>query len=165
MTRSAFYPGSFDPLTNGHLDIIGRAAGQFDRLVIGVGAHHGKKPLLGLEVRLALIEEEAGALVRQAGAALEVVSFDGLVVDAARNAGATALIRGIRDGSDFDYEMRMSQMNHAMAGDVETVFLAASANVGFISSTLVRQIASMGGDVSPFVPPSSARAMQAALER
>ena len=165
MTRSAFYPGSFDPVTNGHLDMIGRAAAQFDRLVVGVGAHHGKKPLLDLETRLALINEVAAPLAAQAGAALEVVEFDALVVDAARDSGATALIRGIRDGSDFDYEMRMSQMNKAMAGDIETVFLAASSDVGFISSTLVRQIASMGGDVSPFVPPSSARAMQAALGR
>lgn len=165
MTRSAFYPGSFDPLTNGHLDIIERAAAQFDRLVVGVGAHHGKKPLLTLEVRLALIEEVAEPLAKAAGASLEVVSFDALVVDAARQAGAAALIRGIRDGSDFDYEMRMSQMNRTMAGDVETVFLAASAHVGFISSTLVRQIAAMGGDVAPFVPPSSVRAMHTALER
>ena len=87
------------------------------------------------------------------------------MIDAARQAGAAALIRGIRDGSDFDYEMRMSQMNRTMAGDVDTVFLAASAHVGFISSTLVRQIAAMGGDVAPFVPPSSARAMHTALER
>jgi len=165
MTRTAFYAGSFDPPTNGHLDIIRRALAQFDRLVVGVGAHHGKTPLLALETRLALIEEVARPLAAQAGSELEAVSFAGLVVDAARAAGAGVLVRGLRDASDFDYELRMSRMNRSMAGDVETLFLAAAPEVSFISSTLVRQIAAMGGDVAAFVPAASAAAIRAATAR
>jgi pantetheine-phosphate adenylyltransferase len=165
MIRTAFYPGSFDPLTNGHLDVIGRALGLFDRLVVGVGDHHGKEPMLEVAARLALIEDVAAPLASAAGAVLDVVSFDGLVVDAARDAGAGALVRGIRDGSDFDYEMRMAHMNQSMAAGLETIFLAAAPRVGFISSTLVRQIAAMGGDISGFVPGASARAVAAALGR
>ena len=165
MTRTGFYPGSFDPVTNGHLDIIERALLLFDRLVIGVGAHHGKTPMLALDARVALLNEVAAPIAERAGAAIEVVTFDGLVVEAARGAGARTLVRGLRDASDFDYEMRMARTNGAMAGDVATVFLPASAETGFISSTLVRQIAGMGGDVSRFVPKASARAIAAALAR
>ena len=163
MPRTAFYPGSFDPLTNGHLDIVERALALCDRLVIGVGAHHGKTAMLTIEARLELIEAVAGPLAHARGCELGVVPFSALVVDAAREAGASMLVRGIRDGSDFDYEMRMANMNNAMARDLDTVFLAASPAVAFISSTLVRQIATMGGNVADFVPDASARAIAAAL--
>jgi pantetheine-phosphate adenylyltransferase len=165
MTRTAFYPGSFDPLTNGHLDIMSRALAQFDRLVVGVGAHHGKTPLLELETRLALIEEVARPLAAEAGGEIAAVSFSGLVVDAARAAGAGALVRGLRDASDFDYELRMSRMNRSMAREIDSVFFAAAPDVSFISSTLIRQIAAMGGDIAAFVPAASAAAVRAAGAR
>lgn len=159
--RAVFYAGSFDPVTNGHLDIISRARTLFPRVVIGVGNHHGKKPLLDTETRVALLRDVADELGD--GSTVEVVTFSGLVIDAAREAGACALVRGIRDGSDFDYELRLALMNRAMAPELDTLFLAASPNVGFISSTLVKQIASMNGDVSPFVPPATVSAIANAI--
>ena len=126
MTRTGIYTGSFDPITNGHVDVIERAAALVDRLVVAVGVHHGKKPVFTAEERLAMIEAEVGERVRAAGAELVVTTFSGLAVDAAREAGATIIIRGLRDGSDFDYEIQMSTMNAVMMPDVETVFLAAS---------------------------------------
>jgi len=150
MNRTAFYAGSFDPLTNGHLDIIRRGLLMFDRLVVGIGVHHGKAPMFSGDERIAMIEHEIVRL----GAAdrARAVTFAGLAVDAARAYSASVLLRGLRNGADFDYEAQMSGMNAAMAPDVETVFLAASPSVAHITATLVRQIASMGGDVSPFVP-------------
>ncbi|MHA1524424.1 MAG: pantetheine-phosphate adenylyltransferase [Alphaproteobacteria bacterium] len=152
MTHTGFYPGSFDPLTNGHVDIVTRALGLVDRLVIGIGVHAGKTPLLTADTRRQLIEGVIAPLAKAAGTDVDLVEFDGLVVDAARQAGATMLIRGLRDTTDFDYETRMANMNHTLAPDIETIFLAASPAMSFISSTLVRQIAAMGGDVSGFVP-------------
>ncbi len=163
MIRIGYYPGSFDPLTNGHLDIIERAMRLCDKLTIGVGAHHGKKPMLALNTRMNLIGELVKPLAEESNCECAVDSFDGLVVDAARHVGADMIVRGVRDGSDFDYEMRMSQMNAALASDVNTVFLAASSGVGFISSTLVRQIAIMGGDITTFVPDACALELAAAL--
>jgi pantetheine-phosphate adenylyltransferase len=154
MARIGLYPGSFDPITNGHLDVVARAAPLFDRVVIAVGAHHGKTPMLPLETRMALIRKTTAAIAAEAGIEIDVTSFAGLVVQAAREAGATALIRGLRDASDFDYEMRMAGSNDAMAPEVATIFLPAASQVRHISATLVRQIAAMGGDVSPFVPPA-----------
>lgn len=154
MARTGFYPGSFDPLTNGHLDIINRSLELVDRLVIGIGVHAGKTPMLAPATRRRLIEEAVTPLARASGAGLELVEFDDLVVDAARRAGASFLVRGLRDAADFDYESRMANMNHAMAPGLETIFLAASPGFSFISSTLVRQIAGMGGDISDFVPQS-----------
>lgn len=165
MNRTAFYPGSFDPVTNGHLNIIERALALFSPLVVGIGAHHGKTPMLDLDTRVRLVEEAGTEAAGRTGSEVRVVTFDGLVVEAAREAGATALVRGLRDSSDFAYEIRMAHMNATMAGDVETVFLAADPETAFISSTLVRQIATMGGDVSPFVPPASAAAIASALAR
>ena len=126
MPRIALYAGSFDPVTNGHIDVVRQAARLADKLVLAIGVHPGKTPLFPAKERLAMLEETCGPLAKDAGCTLEFVTFDGLVVDAARKAGATVLIRGLRDGSDFDYEMQMAGMNGAMAPDVQTVFLPAS---------------------------------------
>jgi pantetheine-phosphate adenylyltransferase len=150
--RTAFYTGSFDPVTNGHADVIAGAARLCDRLVLAIGVHPGKTPLLPAEQRAALLHEIATPLLAAAGATLEVVTFDDLAVEAARRAGATIIVRGLRDGTDLDYEMQMAGMNAIMAPEIRTVFLAASGAVRHITATLVRQIAVMGGDVSPFVP-------------
>lgn len=152
MTRTAFYTGSFDPVTNGHADVIAAAAGLCDRLVLAIGVHPGKTPLLSAERRSELLREVATPLLAAKGAALDVVTFDDLAVGAARRAGASIIVRGLRDGSDLDYEMQMAGMNAVMAPDIQTVFLPASPGVRHITATLVRQIAAMGGDVAPFVP-------------
>lgn len=165
MNAAGFYPGSFDPVTNGHLDIIERALKLFSRLVLGVGVHHGKTPLLDADARIAILERVVRPSAERIGSSLEIVTFDGLVVDAARSAGAPVLVRGLRDGSDFDYEHRMAAMNRTMADDVDTIYLSAAPDSAFISSSLVRQIARMGGDIEPFVPAASAEAVRAALAR
>ena len=162
MSLTAFYPGSFDPLTNGHLDIIIRAAKIFDRLVIGVGQHHGKNALFKPEARISMLANQL--LVSLSGLedeTVRIVSFDNLAVDAARDSGAQVIIRGLRDAGDFDYEMQMAGMNAGLAPDLETVFLASSPQTRHIAASLVRQIASMGGDVSPFVPDMIAKALEA----
>ncbi len=156
MTKTAFYAGSFDPPTNGHFDVIERALRLADHLVLGVGVHHQKKPFMSTEDRLELLNTEAVAIANARGAKVSVVTFDNLVIDAARDAGADFMIRGLRNGADFEYEAQMTGTNRTMAPELETVFLAASPAVSFISSTLVRQIATMGGDISAFVPKSVA---------
>jgi pantetheine-phosphate adenylyltransferase len=156
-SRTAFYTGSFDPVTNGHLDLVRQACSLADRIVVAIGTHPGKTPLFPVDERKAMIEAECGELARQAGAQLEVTTFGGLAVVAAREAGASFLVRGLRDGTDLDYEMQMAGMNGQMAPDIPTVFLPASPAVRPITATLVRQIASMGGDVSAFVPAGVAR--------
>jgi pantetheine-phosphate adenylyltransferase len=158
MPRTALYAGSFDPVTNGHVDVVRQAARLFDRLVLAIGVHPGKAPLFSGEDRLAMLEESCGPVARQGGCELTCITFADLVVEAARRAGATVLIRGVRDGTDLDYEMQMAGMNASMAPDVQTVFMPASAAVRPITATLVRQIAGMGGDVAAFVPgPVAAR--------
>ena len=152
MPRTALFPGSFDPVTNGHLDLVRQAVRLADRLVLAIGIHPGKTPLFPFEERLAMLTETCGPVAKAAGAELACVTFDDLVVDLARREKATILIRGLRDSTDFDYEMQMAGMNQAMAADVLTVFLPASPMVRPITATLVRQIAGMGGDVSAFVP-------------
>jgi pantetheine-phosphate adenylyltransferase len=154
MSRTALFPGSFDPVTNGHLDLVFQAARLVDRLVMAIGTHPGKAPLFDVEERLAMLRENCEPVARKGGCDFACITFDDLVVAAAKRQGATVLIRGLRSGSDFDYEMEMAGMNGAMAPQVQTVFLPASAAVRPITATLVRQIASMGGDVSPFVPAS-----------
>jgi pantetheine-phosphate adenylyltransferase len=161
MARVALYPGSFDPLTNGHVDVIESAARICDELVIGIGAHPGKTPLFGLEERAALIDEVCSDLAAAHACRLSVRTFAGLAVEAARAAGAGIIIRGLRNGADLDYEMQMAGMNAAMAPEIKTVFFAASPTVGHITATLVRQIAAMGGDVSQFTPPAVLRALEA----
>ena len=160
MTRTAFYAGSFDPVTNGHVDVITGACRLCDRLVLAIGVHPGKTPIFSADERAALLREVALPIASAAGVSLEVVTFDHLTVRAARDVGATLMIRGLRDATDFDYEMQLSGMNEAMAPDLQTVFLPASADVRHITATLVRQITSMGGDVSPFVPPAVLAALR-----
>ncbi len=152
MPRVAFYPGSFDPVTNGHLDILGRACRIADRVVVGIGTHAGKVPLFSVAERAQMLEDCGAPLARAAGVAFEVATFDGLVVAAASLFGATILVRGLRDGADFDYEMQMAGMNGELDATLQTVFLPAAPSVRPISATLVRQIAAMKGDVSAFVP-------------
>src|SRR6266568_3303023 len=161
MPRAALYAGSFDPVTNGHLDVVRQAARLVDRLVLAIGVHPGKAPLFSAEERLAMLGECCGPVTKAAGCELKTVTFADLVVAAARREGATLLIRGLRGGADLDYEMEMAGMNAMMAADLQTVFLPASPMVRPITATLVRQIASMGGDVSPFVPASVAARLKA----
>lgn len=157
---TAFYPGSFDPLTLGHLDIIRRAGKLVDKLVIGVGVHHGKKPKYSDDERVGMLTHECLRLAKSCACQFDIVTFENLAVDAAREHGATMIIRGLRDASDFDYEMQMAGMNAGLAGDIETVFLASSPEVRHIAASLVRQIVNMGGDVSPFVPESVVRMLK-----
>ena len=156
--RIALYTGSFDPVTNGHVAIVRAAAALCDTLVVAIGVHPGKQPLFSVTERRHLIEDSCGASCASAGCSIQVVTFDGLAVEAARQAGASIIVRGLRDGSDLDYEMQMAGMNAAMAPEVQTIFLPATPTARHITATLVRQIAAMGGDVSPFVPPSVAAA-------
>ena len=139
-------------MTNGHLDVVRSAVAMVDRLVLAVGIHSGKVPLFAAEERVAMLEEVCTPLARAAGCEIAVSTFADLVIAAARRVGATILIRGVRDASDFDYEMQMAGMNAVMAPEVQTVFVPASPAVRPITATLVRQIAGMGGDVSAFVP-------------
>lgn len=150
--RTGVYPGTFDPVTNGHLDIIGRAARLVDRLVVGVAINIGKEPLFSLEERVDLVRAEAGRAAREAGATVDVVPFSGLLVDFARAQGANVIVRGLRAVSDFDYEFPMAGMNRRLDPAIETVFLMASETNQFIASRLVKEIARMGGDISSFVP-------------
>ena len=165
MARTGFYPGSFDPVTYGHLDIIARAARLVDRLVLGVGTHHGKKALIDAATRIDLLKTVVAPIAEHTGVKIAVETFDDLAVDAARRAGAGLLIRGRRDASDFDSEVQMGQMNGAMAPDIETVFLAASPATRMIASSLVKQIAAMGGDVTLFIPKEALAAVKAALKK
>lgn len=159
--RTGFYSGSFDPVTLGHLDVMFRAATLVDRLVVGVGVHPGKTPLFSEAERRAMLASETAEISRTTGARIEITAFSGLVVDAARAHGSGVIFRGLRDSTDFDYEMQMAGMNGAMAPDIGTVFIAARPHVRHIAAALVRQIAAMGGDVSPFVPPSVAQLLAA----
>jgi pantetheine-phosphate adenylyltransferase len=152
MPRTALYAGSFDPVTNGHLDVVRGACRLADKLVLAIGLHPGKTPMFAADERLAMLKEICGPVAAAEKAAFEAITFEGLLVETAKHVGATLLIRGLRDGTDLDYEMQMAGMNGAMAPAIQTVFLPASPTVRPITATLVRQIASMGGDVSPFVP-------------
>ena len=152
----AFYPGSFDPMTNGHLDILRQSLIAFERVVVGIGVHASKTAMFSFEERVALIR---ASLAAEASSRVDVVPFDGLVVEAAAKAGANILVRGLRDGSDLDYEMQMAGMNGVMKPQIATVFFPASPATRPITATLVRQIAKMGGDVTPFVPEPVAAAL------
>jgi pantetheine-phosphate adenylyltransferase len=162
-TRTGFYSGSFDPVTLGHEDVIRRALHMVDVLVIGIGVHPGKTPLFTVDERIEMLDEVATPLAEETRGRVKVVTFDGLTVDAARRAKAQLIIRGVRDGTDLDYEMQMSGMNGAMAPTVDSVFLPASPSVRHITATLVRQIALMGGDVTSFVSPAIAARLTARI--
>ena len=159
--KIGLYTGSFDPITNGHLDVLRSAAPMFDTILIAIGVHPGKAPLFTVDEKSRLITATVQELSADSGCAFEVVTFDGLAVDAALQHGAIALLRGLRDGTDLDYEMQMAGMNGEMVPEVQTVFLPASPEVRHITATLVRQIAVMGGNVRSFVPAHVADALAA----
>lgn len=162
MIRTALYPGSFDPVTNGHLDILRQALVLADQVVVAIGIHPGKAPLFSFEERVKLIHSSTlDAFGLEDAGRIKVISFANLVVDTAREHGAAVLLRGLRDGTDLDYEMQMAGMNGTMAPDIRTVFLPASPHVRHITATLVRQIAKMGGDITDFVPPSVSAPLRA----
>ncbi|MDO6413761.1 pantetheine-phosphate adenylyltransferase [Sphingomonas sp. BIUV-7] len=157
--RTAVYPGTFDPPTLGHMDIIGRVAGMFDRLVVGVFTNAAKSPLFTIEERLAIMERETSGL----GGRIEVCSAQGLLVDFAASVGAVAIVRGLRNAADFDYEAQMAGINGQLAPDIETIFLVAEPRLQPISSTLVKEIARGGGSIAAFVTPAVAAETNARL--
>ena len=158
--RVGLYSGSFDPVTYGHIDIVRRARHLVDKLVIAIGTHHDKHPLFTAEERVKLTSDVLTPVAKEAGLELVVTTYGNLTVDAAKDAKASVVIRGLRDAGDFDYEMQMAGMNQALAPEIETVFLASSPDSRHIAASLVRQIAAMGGDVSAFVPPVVAAALK-----
>ena len=151
-SRVAIYPGTFDPITNGHMDIITRAAPMFDRLVVGVAVNAGKGPLFAVAERVALVQAELQAVNSRLGANVEVREFDALLIGFAQQVGASVIVRGLRAVSDFDYEFQMAGMNYRLDPTIETVFLMASERHQFISSRFVKEIAQLGGDIASFVP-------------
>jgi pantetheine-phosphate adenylyltransferase len=153
LPRVGLYPGTFDPVTNGHMDIISRAARLVDRLVVGVAMNAGKGPLFPLAERIELVQAELAGIVTRGGTTIEVVGFDGLLIGYAKQIGASVIVRGLRAVSDFDYEFQMAGMNYRLDPTIETVFLMASERHQFISSRFVKEIATLGGDISSFVPP------------
>ena len=158
MNTTAVYPGSFDPITNGHLDIIERAAKVFDRVIVGVLANPRKAPLLDVETRIRIIRDA----LRDAGAPadrIDVESFDGLTVDLCRTRGAGSIVRGLRAISDFETEMQLAHNNRVLAGEIDTVFFMTSVANGYVSSSLVKEIAAFGGDVSTMIPAAAATAL------
>lgn len=156
--RVAIYPGSFDPITNGHLDILERALRLFDRVIVGLAENVRKQPLFSAEERAAMVRASIGAEKR-----VEVDSFEGLLVDYARRRGATAIIRGLRAIADFEYEFQLAHMNRHLAPDVETVFLMTGDESFYVSSSLVKEVATMGGDITRIVPPAVVRALSRKL--
>ena len=160
MTRIAIFPGSFDPPTRGHEDLIRRALGFADRVVVAIAVHPAKKPLFSLEERLALLRAVVGQEPR-----IEITSFQGLLVDYAKKSGAGIVVRGLRAAGDFEYEMQMALMNRHLHPDLETVFLAPAAGLTFLSSTLVREVAQYGGDLGQLVHPAVADALRKRFAR
>jgi pantetheine-phosphate adenylyltransferase len=154
MQRIALYPGTFDPVTNGHFDIIKRAVKLVDKLVIGVAINAGKGPMFSLEERVAMLEEQTAALTQFAS--IEVLPFETLLMHFARSVGAQMIIRGLRAVADFEYEFQMTAMNQQLDRDIETVFLMADPRHQAIASRLVKEIAVLGGDISGFVNPAVA---------
>ena len=146
------YPGTFDPINNGHVDIIGRAARVLDKLVVGVAENAGKGPLFPLEERVELVRAETDAIAARTGTEIEVRPFTGLLVDFAHAEAAGIIVRGLRAVTDFDYEFQMAGMNYRLDAEIETVFLMATERHQFIGSRFVKEIARLGGDVSSFVP-------------
>jgi len=158
MKRTAVYPGTFDPVTNGHLDLVERASRQFDRLIIAILRHDEKSPVFSLEERMQLLREAAAPFAN-----VEVDAFHGLLVDYAQKVGAGTIVRGLRALSDFEYELQMAMMNRRLAPDVETVFLMPSEAYAYLSSRLVREVARLGGDLTGLVPAEVVAALQRRL--
>ena len=161
----AVYPGSFDPITNGHLDVIGRAGQVFERVVVAVLANPRKQPLLSADERVAVIRDALAASGVTAGDRIVVDTFDGLTVDFCQRIGATIIIRGLRTISDFETEMQLAHNNRRLAPDVDTVFFVTAVEHGYVSSSLVKEIASFGGNVSEMIPAAAADRLRAALAR
>ena len=159
-TRTAVYPGTFDPITNGHVDLVDRAARLFDRLILGVAESPAKRPALPLELRVQLARDAVAHHPH-----VEVIGFDSLLAHFVDEVGAGVLLRGLRAVSDFEYEFQLASMNRHLIPEVETLFLTPAEQYGFISSSLVREISRLGGDVSGFVPPAVADALQAQWRR
>lgn len=160
MKRIAVYPGTFDPVTHGHLDLADRGRRHYDRLILAVLRNETKKPLFTVEERLDLIREAVRGWDN-----VEVDAFDGLLVDYAKSVGASAILRGIRAASDFEYEMQMAMMNRHLASELETVFLVPSEAYSYVSSRLVREVAGLGGDVENLVPANVSRALDERFSR
>jgi pantetheine-phosphate adenylyltransferase len=158
--RRAIYPGSFDPVTNGHLDIIGRALKLFDEVVVAVAHNEEKQPLFSLEERLNLLHETAGKIHN-----VRIAEFNGLLVEFARAKDAGAVIRGLRAISDFEFEFQMALMNRKLEAAVETIFLMPKEEYTYLSSRIVKEIARLGGDVSSFVPTCVAKALSMKFDR
>ena len=154
MSRIAVYPGTFDPVTNGHLDLTDRGRTHFDRVIMAILRNEDKQPLFSVEERMELLRQAVGQWDN-----VEVDSFDGLLVDYARRRGASVILRGIRAASDFEYEMQMAMMNRKLAPELETVFLVPSEAYSYISSRLVREVARLGGSASGLVPQNVAQAL------
>ena len=158
--RIGVYPGTFDPLTNGHVDIIARSLRVVDHLIVGVATNDGKTPMFDIDERVAMLESEI-AMLGKTVSTIEIMAFDTLLVDFVREAGAGIIVRGLRAVSDFEYEFQMAGMNARLAADIETVFLMASDRHQFISSRFVKEIGRLGGDISPFVPKGVLAKLQA----
>ena len=159
--RIGLYPGTFDPITLGHIDIIQRAMALVDRLVIGVAINRDKGPLFNLEERVAMVEAECAPIIAKTGGEIVVHPFENLLIDCARDVGAGIIIRGLRAVADFEYEFQMVGMNRALDASIETVFMMADARRQAIASKLVKEIARLGGDVTKFVTPPVVEALAA----
>lgn len=158
MKTTAIYPGTFDPITNGHIDLVARASQLFDRVIVAVAINPSKAPIFSLDERVALAKQTLSELDN-----VEVCGFEGLLVDVAKQKNAKVIIRGLRAVSDFEHEFQLAGMNRKMQPDIETLFLTPAEQFTYISSSLVREIASLGGDVAEFVPPCVVKALQAKL--
>lgn len=158
--KTAVYPGSFDPATNGHLDIITRASAIFDEVIVGVLHNSSKSPLFSVEERVNILEEITKDLPN-----VKIIAFSGLSVDFARKCGAHAIIRGLRAITDFEYELQMAQTNRVLAPDIDTTFLTTNLEYAYLSSTTVKEVASFGGDISKFVPESVIEKVHNKLEK
>lgn len=165
MTRTALFTGSFDPVTNGHLDVLRQASRLVEKIVVAIGVHSSKTPIFTADERAEMLRLVCGPMLQAEGVELEVATFGDLAVEAARRHGASLIVRGLRDGTDFDYEIQMASMNATMAPEVQTVFMPASPLARPITATLVRQIAAMGGDVSAFVPDLVAKRLKDKFQR
>ncbi len=156
--KTAVYPGTFDPITRGHIDIGRRGSGIFDELIVAVGSNPHKQPLFSLQERLEMVRKELGDLPN-----VSIDSFKGLLVDYVKSKGTGIILRGIRTVADFEYELQMALTNRKYGGDIETVFVMASEEYSYLNSQLIKEIAGMGGDVSAFVTPGVARALRERL--